>query len=81
MKTGLGTASLRVGITDAYVGAIVAVNAVDDVNNPSISKIIADARDLKNRSFLRTIGKIKHGNRCENSIMAAHPNCELHDCQ
>lgn len=61
MKTGLGTASIRVGNTDVYVGAIVAVNAVGDVYDPSIAKIIAGARDLKNGGFLNTIEKLKQG--------------------
>jgi L-aminopeptidase/D-esterase-like protein len=61
MKTGLGTASLRVGNTDIYVGAIVAVNAVGDVYDPVTAKIVAGARDVKNGGFLNTIEKIKQG--------------------
>lgn len=61
MKTGLGTASLRVGSTDIVVGAIVAVNAVGDVYDPATAKIIAGARDLKQGGYLNTIEKIKHG--------------------
>jgi L-aminopeptidase/D-esterase-like protein len=61
MKTGLGTASLRVGNTDVVVGAIVAVNAVGDVYDPATAKIIAGARDLKQGGFLNTIEKIKQG--------------------
>jgi L-aminopeptidase/D-esterase-like protein len=61
MKTGLGTASMRVGNTDIVVGAIVAVNAVGDVYDPATGKIIAGARDLKHGGFLNTIEKIKQG--------------------
>jgi L-aminopeptidase/D-esterase-like protein len=61
MKTGLGTASRRVGNTDIYVGAIVAVNAVGDVYDPETAKIVSGARDLKNGGFLNTIQKIKEG--------------------
>src|SRR6202035_4086768 len=41
MKSGIGTASVRVGDTGIVVGAIVAVNAVGDVVNPQSGKIIA----------------------------------------
>jgi L-aminopeptidase/D-esterase-like protein len=61
MKTGLGTASLRVGNTDVYVGAIVAVNAVGDVYDAETAKIVSGARDLKNGGFLNTIQKLKQG--------------------
>jgi L-aminopeptidase/D-esterase-like protein len=43
MRGGLGTASVRVG--DAIVGAIVAVNAVGDVRDPSTGTLIAGTRD------------------------------------
>jgi L-aminopeptidase/D-esterase-like protein len=61
MKTGLGTASLRVGNSDIFVGAIVAVNAVGDVYDPVTASIIAGARDLKQGGFLNSIEKIKQG--------------------
>ena len=61
MKTGLGTASLRLGDTDIYVGAMVAVNAVGDVYDPETAKIVSGARDVKNGGFLNTIQKIKQG--------------------
>jgi L-aminopeptidase/D-esterase-like protein len=61
MKTGLGTASLRVGESDVVVGALVAVNAVGDVYNPRTAKIVAGARDLVHGGFANTIEKIKHG--------------------
>lgn len=42
MKSGLGTASLRVG--DAVVGAVVAVNALGDVIDPANGQILAGTR-------------------------------------
>jgi L-aminopeptidase/D-esterase-like protein len=44
MKSGLGSASIRVGNTGIVVGAIVAVNAVGDVIDPKTGAIIAGAR-------------------------------------
>ena len=41
MKSGLGTASLKVG--DLIVGTLVAVNAWGDVVDPDTGKIIAGA--------------------------------------
>ena len=53
MKGGLGTAcvDMRGGIK---VGAIVAVNALGDVRNPSTGKIIAGARSPDGSSFINT---------------------------
>jgi len=61
MKTGLGTASQRVGNTDIFVGAIVAVNAVGDVYNPATGRIVAGARDLEHGGFLNTVEQLKKG--------------------
>lgn len=61
MKTGLGTASLRIGQTDVVVGAIVAVNAVGDVYDPATARILAGARDRQHGGFLNTIERIKQG--------------------
>lgn len=55
MKSGIGTASIQV--EDLIVGAIVAVNAVGDVIDPSTGKILAGARDEK--GFIDTAGKMK----------------------
>jgi L-aminopeptidase/D-esterase-like protein len=60
-KTGLGSASLQVGDTGVYVGAIVAVNAVGDVYDPETAQIIAGARNLKGRGFVNTIKRLKEG--------------------
>ena len=43
-KSGIGTASIRIGTTDLLVGAIVAVNAMGDVVDPSSGRIVAGAR-------------------------------------
>jgi L-aminopeptidase/D-esterase-like protein len=51
MKSGLGTASIRVG--DLIVGALVAVNALGDVVDPATGKIVAGAL-TKEKTFLDT---------------------------
>lgn len=61
MKTGLGTASKRIGNTDIVVGAIVAVNAVGDVYNPKTGEIVAGARDLQHGGFRNTMAQIENG--------------------
>ncbi len=55
MKSGIGTASYT--IEDIVVGAIVAVNAVGDVIDPSTGKIIAGARN--ERGFINSAEQIK----------------------
>jgi len=55
MKSGIGTASFQ--IDDIVVGAIVAVNAVGDVIDPSNGKIIAGARNEK--GFINSAEQIK----------------------
>ncbi|MFT8349356.1 P1 family peptidase [Clostridium saccharoperbutylacetonicum] len=52
MKGGLGTYAIKVG--DLEVGAIVAVNCLGDVINPSNLNIIAGAYDHENNEFLNT---------------------------
>jgi L-aminopeptidase/D-esterase-like protein len=65
MKSGIGTASLRVGKTGIVVGAIVAVNAVGDVVNPQTGKIMAGARRPDGAGFMDSIAKIREGYRVE----------------
>jgi L-aminopeptidase/D-esterase-like protein len=60
-KTGIGTASLKVGDTGVVVGAIVAVNAVGDVIDPRTNQIIAGARATDGKSFIGTEEKIRGG--------------------
>ncbi|WP_288327699.1 P1 family peptidase, partial [uncultured Clostridium sp.] len=52
MKGGLGTYAVQVG--DLKVGAIVAVNCLGDVIDPSNSNIIAGAYDREKNNFLNT---------------------------
>jgi len=61
MKSGLGTASLRVGNTGLIVGAIVAVNAVGDVIDPKTASIIAGARKPDGSGFMDSMARIREG--------------------
>jgi L-aminopeptidase/D-esterase-like protein len=61
MKSGLGSASIRVGKTGIVVGAIVAVNAVGDVVNPKTGKIIAGARKPDGSGFEDSMARIREG--------------------
>lgn len=61
MKSGLGTASMRVGETGMVVAAIVAVNAVGDVVDPKAGKIIAGARKSDGSGFVDTMARIREG--------------------
>jgi len=59
MKSGVGTSAFKLeGIT---VGAIVAVNAVGDVFDPSTAKIVAGARTRDGKSLVNSIESIKRG--------------------
>jgi L-aminopeptidase/D-esterase-like protein len=61
MKSGLGSASVRVGDTGIVVGAIVAVNAVGDVLDPKTGKIIAGARKAGGSGFMDSMARIREG--------------------
>ena len=61
MKAGLGTASLRIANTDIVAAAIVAVNALGDIYDPSSGCIIAGAYDRDKKMFLNTSDQIKNG--------------------
>jgi L-aminopeptidase/D-esterase-like protein len=61
MKSGLGSASVRVGDTGIVVGAIVAVNAVGDVVDPKTGKIIAGARTADGSGFMDSMARIREG--------------------
>jgi len=63
MKSGLGSASIKVGDTGVVVGAIVAVNAVGDVVNPKTGKIVAGARAASGKGFRDSMSEIMKGNR------------------
>lgn len=61
MKSGLGSASIRVGNTGIVVGAIVAVNAIGDVIHPKSGKIIAGARKPDGSGFMDSLARIREG--------------------
>ncbi|MBS1787495.1 MAG: P1 family peptidase [Acidobacteria bacterium] len=60
MKGGIGTASIKVG-KDLTVGAIVAVNAVGDVIDPTTGKLIAGARATDGKHLAGTMAGILRG--------------------
>jgi L-aminopeptidase/D-esterase-like protein len=61
MKSGLGSASIRVGDTGIVVAAIVAVNAVGDIVDPKTGKIIAGARKPDGSGFVDSMARIREG--------------------
>jgi L-aminopeptidase/D-esterase-like protein len=63
MKSGLGTASIRIASTGIVVGALVAVNSIGDVVNPQTGKVIAGARNEEGTGFRDTIAAILDGYR------------------
>jgi L-aminopeptidase/D-esterase-like protein len=65
MKSGIGTASIRVGKTGIVVGAIAAVNAVGDVIDHKTGKIVAGARNPDGTDFMDTVARIREGHRVE----------------
>ncbi|MFY9607347.1 MAG: P1 family peptidase [Blastocatellia bacterium] len=60
MKGGIGTSSIRLG-SGVTVGAIVAVNAVGDILDPSTGKPIAGARTKDGKSLLNSMAAILGG--------------------
>ncbi len=52
MKSGLGTCCVKLG--NLYIGAVVAVNALGDIIDPNIDKIIAGALADDGNTFLNT---------------------------
>lgn len=59
MKGGLGSASIRVhGVT---VAALVAVNALGDVLDPSTGRVLAGARGADGRSLIDTASALRQG--------------------
>jgi L-aminopeptidase/D-esterase-like protein len=65
MKSGIGTASIRVGNTGIVVAAIVAVNAVGDVVDPKTGSIIAGARAPDGSGFMDSMARIREGHGVE----------------
>lgn len=60
-KSGLGTASIRVGDTGVVVGAICAVNASGDVYNPRTGAFVSGSRDKDGTRFSPVIDRIRAG--------------------
>jgi L-aminopeptidase/D-esterase-like protein len=65
MKSGIGTASIRVGKTGIVVGALIAVNASGDVIDPKTGKIVAGARNAKGPGFRDTAARLRAGELVE----------------
>jgi L-aminopeptidase/D-esterase-like protein len=61
MKSGLGSASIKVGNTGIVVAAIVAVNAVGDVIHPMTGKVIAGARAVDGKGFRDSMAEVRRG--------------------
>ncbi|MBT9332693.1 P1 family peptidase [Paracidobacterium acidisoli] len=70
MKSGLGTAGVKVGDTGIVVGAIVAVNAVGDVYHPDTHRILAGARSEDGKGFRNAMQQILEGYRVVRSVGA-----------
>ncbi len=60
MKGGIGSVSIRIPNAPT-VGAIVAVNAIGDISDPSTGRVIAGARTLDGKRILGVIGAILRG--------------------
>jgi L-aminopeptidase/D-esterase-like protein len=63
MKSGLGTASIKIGDTGIVVGALVAVNAIGDVVHPETGKVIAGARSEDGKGFRDSMAAMMNGYR------------------
>ncbi|WP_446742192.1 P1 family peptidase [Silvibacterium acidisoli] len=63
MKSGLGTASVKIGDTGIVVGAVVAVNAVGDIIDPQTGKIVCGARSEDGKGYRNTMNAIMGGYR------------------
>ncbi len=59
MKSGLGTASVKMPESDLVIGAIVAVNAVGDVRDRESGRILAGARGKE--GFMDCMAQMMHG--------------------
>ena len=63
MKSGLGTASVKIGNTGIVVGALVAVNAVGDVVSPETGKVVAGARSEDGKGYRDSMAAMMSGYR------------------
>jgi L-aminopeptidase/D-esterase-like protein len=69
MKSGIGTAAIKLdGVT---VGAIVAVNAIGDVFDPSTGKPVAGARTTDGKSLVNAMAAILRGEPLPPSLAGA----------
>jgi L-aminopeptidase/D-esterase-like protein len=76
MKSGLGTASMRVGESGLIVAALVAVNATGDVFDHRTGEILAGARKRDGSGFLHSMEQISKGaliqNQASHALAGAH---------
>ena len=63
MKSGLGTASVKLGDTGIVVAAMVAVNALGDVLNPETGRIVAGARSEDGKGYRNSMARLLEGYR------------------
>jgi L-aminopeptidase/D-esterase-like protein len=61
MKSGLGSAGIKVGASEIVVAALVAVNALGDVIDPENGGIVAGARTADGQSFRNSMREILRG--------------------
>jgi L-aminopeptidase/D-esterase-like protein len=61
MKSGLGSAGIKVGSSEIFVGALVAVNAVGDVIHPKTGRILSGARTADGKGFRNSMQEILRG--------------------
>jgi len=76
MKSGIGSASIRIGGTDLVVGALIAVNAIGDVLDHETGKILAGARTRDGKEFLNSISQLMKGSGA-NATPGAHSTIGL----
>jgi L-aminopeptidase/D-esterase-like protein len=63
MKSGLGTASVKIPGTGLVVAALVAVNAVGDVVHPGTGRVVAGARSEDGKGYRDSMAAILSGYR------------------
>jgi len=63
MKSGLGTASVKIPNSDIVVAALVAVNAVGDVVSPQTGKVVAGARSEDGKGYRDSMAAMMNGYR------------------
>jgi L-aminopeptidase/D-esterase-like protein len=61
MKSGIGSACVRVGTTGIVVGAIVAVNAVGDIYDPHNGALLAGARGADGKTLVNAMAQVVRG--------------------